>query len=317
MDQKLEHRLERAGFETIEPQPGEEQPPPRKLFALSPINQRRLANFKRNRRGLLVAVDLPGPVRPVARSPSSSPTTGRSSSPTRARSCSRCWSTIRNRSSAASWRPPTIATRSSQDEITGERLDDLAADPLLLPHRQQRDPDAGAGGAVVDDDAGGALPALSARASTIPTARSATGTGWAPTTRRRDVVARLIYGFRISVEFGLTLAIISSFIGVIAGRGAGLFRRLGRPRLPALHRDLDVDPGALSAADHLVGDRAELLGAARHIAAVLVGGAGRRGAGGVPARPQLRIRQRGAGARRRQPARSCSATSCPTPWWRR
>ena len=39
----------------------------------------------------------------------------------------------------------------------------------------------------------------------------------------RDVVARLIYGFRISVLFGLTLAIISSVIGVIAGAVQGYF----------------------------------------------------------------------------------------------
>ncbi len=39
----------------------------------------------------------------------------------------------------------------------------------------------------------------------------------------RDVVARLIYGFRISVLFGLTLAIVSSVIGVIAGAVQGYF----------------------------------------------------------------------------------------------
>ena len=33
----------------------------------------------------------------------------------------------------------------------------------------------------------------------------------------RDVVARLIYGFRISVLFGLCLTIVSSVIGVAAG----------------------------------------------------------------------------------------------------
>ncbi len=33
----------------------------------------------------------------------------------------------------------------------------------------------------------------------------------------RDVLARLIYGFRISVLFGLTLTILSSIIGVAAG----------------------------------------------------------------------------------------------------
>ncbi|MBV8839852.1 MAG: ABC transporter permease [Alphaproteobacteria bacterium] len=39
----------------------------------------------------------------------------------------------------------------------------------------------------------------------------------------RDVLARLIYGFRISVLFGLTLTIISSIIGVMAGAVQGYF----------------------------------------------------------------------------------------------
>ncbi|WP_181708003.1 ABC transporter permease [Chthonobacter rhizosphaerae] len=39
----------------------------------------------------------------------------------------------------------------------------------------------------------------------------------------RDVVARLIYGFRISVLFGLTLAIVSSAIGIAAGAVQGYF----------------------------------------------------------------------------------------------
>jgi len=39
----------------------------------------------------------------------------------------------------------------------------------------------------------------------------------------RDVVARLIYGFRISVLFGLTLTIISSIIGIAAGGIQGYF----------------------------------------------------------------------------------------------
>ena len=39
----------------------------------------------------------------------------------------------------------------------------------------------------------------------------------------RDVVARLIYGFRISVVFGLVLTIISSIIGVAAGAVQGYF----------------------------------------------------------------------------------------------
>jgi microcin C transport system permease protein len=39
----------------------------------------------------------------------------------------------------------------------------------------------------------------------------------------RDVVARLIYGFRISVLFGLTLTILSSIIGISAGGVQGYF----------------------------------------------------------------------------------------------
>jgi len=39
----------------------------------------------------------------------------------------------------------------------------------------------------------------------------------------RDVVARLIYGFRISVIFGLVLALLSSVIGVAAGALQGYF----------------------------------------------------------------------------------------------
>jgi len=39
----------------------------------------------------------------------------------------------------------------------------------------------------------------------------------------RDVVARLIYGFRISVLFGLTLTILSSVIGVVVGALQGYF----------------------------------------------------------------------------------------------
>jgi len=41
--------------------------------------------------------------------------------------------------------------------------------------------------------------------------------------RGRDVLARLIYGFRISVLFGFILTIVSTFIGVIAGALQGYF----------------------------------------------------------------------------------------------
>ena len=39
----------------------------------------------------------------------------------------------------------------------------------------------------------------------------------------RDVLARVIYGFRISVLFGFTLTMISAVIGVFAGALQGYF----------------------------------------------------------------------------------------------
>jgi len=64
----------------------------------------------------------------------------------------------------------------------------------------------------VDDDLRVPLPAP-------PSARHWLGTD----DRGRDVVARLIYGFRISVLFGLVLTLLSSVIGVIAGALQGYF----------------------------------------------------------------------------------------------
>src|SRR5665213_559608 len=72
-------------------------------------------------------------------------------------------------------------------------------------------------------------------------------------------------------------------------RGARLFRRLDRFAVSAVYRNLDLDPVALSFADHLIGAGAGLLRAARHIAAVFLGVAGPSGARGVPARPEFRI----------------------------
>lgn len=55
-----------------------------------------------------------------------------------------------------------------------------------------------------------------------PTAPS--GDNWLGTDDQgRDVVARVIYGFRISVLFGLALTILSSIIGIAAGAAQGYF----------------------------------------------------------------------------------------------
>ena len=60
---------------------------------------------------------------------------------------------------------------------------------------------------------------LPAPAPSPPDARNWLGTD----DQARDVVARVIYGFRISVLFGLVLTILSSIVGVIAGAVQGYF----------------------------------------------------------------------------------------------
>ena len=132
----------------------------------------------------------------------------------------------------------------------------------------------------------------------------------------RDVVARLIYGFRISVLFGLTLTIISSVIGVAAGAVQGyfggwtdlLFQRFIEiwTSIPSLYLLLIIS-------SVLVPGFFVLLGILLLFSWVSLVGLVRaeflRGA-------QFRIRPGRARARRVEPHASCSATSCPTPWWR-
>jgi microcin C transport system permease protein len=60
---------------------------------------------------------------------------------------------------------------------------------------------------------------LSSPAPSPPDRRNWLGTD----DQARDVVARVIYGFRISVLFGLALTILSSIIGVIAGAVQGYY----------------------------------------------------------------------------------------------
>ncbi len=58
----------------------------------------------------------------------------------------------------------------------------------------------------------------------VPAPAPPSGENWLGTDDQgRDVVARLIYGFRISVLFGLVLTIVSSIVGVMAGAVQGYF----------------------------------------------------------------------------------------------
>ena len=59
--------------------------------------------------------------------------------------------------------------------------------------------------------------------------------------RGRDVAARLLYGFRVSMLFALALTVIGVFLGIVAGAIQGYFA--GRTDLvfSALHRNLGLD----------------------------------------------------------------------------
>ena len=156
-------------------------------------------------------------------------------------------------------------------------MGDLAADPLCLP--------------TVVRDLGQPAPAP-------PSARNWLGTD----DQARDVLARVIYGFRISVLFGFTLTIVSLGRRHRRRRGAGLSTAAGSTCL--FQRFIEIWSGMPQLYLLIIlasVDRAELLDPAGLPAAVLLDGADRRGAGGIPARPQPRLRPRGA-------ARS----ACPT-----
>ncbi len=59
---------------------------------------------------------------------------------------------------------------------------------------------------------------------TVPAPSPPSGVNWLGTDDQgRDVLARLIYGFRISVLFGLMLTVFSSVVGILAGAVQGYF----------------------------------------------------------------------------------------------
>jgi microcin C transport system permease protein len=220
LDAKLQDHLTAKGFDALEPQPGQTEPPPRR-FRLSPINQRRLANFKRNRRGTLSLILFLGLFilslgaevfsndRPVIVSykgeilfpavvdyPESK--FGGFLATTDYRD-----PFIEDEINANGWMVwPAI--RYSYRTVNNEIATPAPAAPwwmMSLTQRCQRYP------LGVKD----------------PNCTIGNWNWLGTDDQGRDVVARLIYGFRISVEFGLTLAIISSIIGVFAGAVQGYF----------------------------------------------------------------------------------------------
>ncbi|KAF1856321.1 hypothetical protein Lal_00041105 [Lupinus albus] len=176
-----------------------------------------------------------------------------------------------------------------------ERLGDLAADPVLLRYDQREPADPLPLPADLDAlrrpvQAGGRTPRRHGlRRHSLALARHRQHDPRRP--RPRDL--RLPHLGAVRADPGRRV------LGHrCPGRGgAGLFRRLGRSRLPALHRGLGRYSDPLPHHHHLGLHRAGLLRAARHHAALLVGGAGERGARRIPAGAQFRIRARRPGAR--------------------
>jgi len=216
----MDQILDRERLETINPAPGQTEPPPRRL-RISPLNQRRWVNFKANRRGYwslwiflflfigsllaeFVANDRPLVISyqgeilfPVFNNYPESKFGGFLAT--------------------TDYRDPFI-----QDEILANGW--IVWAPIRYAN------------STVNNEIAVPAPAppwwlmtLDERCSRYPEGvndRNCTLGNWnwlGTDDQGRDVVARLIYGFRISVLFGLTLAIISSVIGVVAGAVQGYF----------------------------------------------------------------------------------------------
>jgi microcin C transport system permease protein len=222
LDVKLDEKLKERGFDTITPEPGQVQPPPRRFAGLSPINQRRLQNFKRNRRGFwslwiflfLFGISLFAEViandRPIVVSyngellfpafvdyPESK--FGGFLATTDYRD-----TFIQDEIIASGgwilWPP----IRYSYRTVNKEMATPAPAPPWWMLTLEERCRGYPLG---VDD----------------PNCTIGNWNWLGTDDQGRDVVARVIYGFRISVLFGLILAIVSSVIGVIAGAVQGYF----------------------------------------------------------------------------------------------
>ncbi len=134
----------------------------------------------------------------------------------------------------AVYRDPAVKEMIAQKQ----RLDRLAADPLLLRHAQQDPADGLSGEADLDADHGGlqacrraGLPPLQRRARMELARHRRPGPR-----RRRPRHLRVSHLGAVRPRADLLLVDHRGR----GGCGAGLFRRLDRSPVPALHRDLDV-----------------------------------------------------------------------------
>jgi len=216
----MDATLERKSFETIVAEPGQTEPPPKKLF-LTPLNRRRLDNFKANRRGfwslwiflVLFVVSLSAEFisndRPIVVSYKGETLFPIFVDYPEAKFGGFLATTdyrdpiIEDEILANGWMvwPPI---RYSYGTVNNEIPTPAPSKPWWLMSKQERCDRYPEG--VAD--------------------RNCTLGNWnwlGTDDQGRDVVARMIYGFRISVLFGLTLAIISSVVGVVAGAVQGYF----------------------------------------------------------------------------------------------
>ena len=221
VDAKADERPALAGYDTINPEPGQTQPPPRRRLSLSPINQRRWANFRKNRRGywslwiflVLFFVTLFAEVisndRPLIVSYK-----GETLFPILVNYPEEKFGGFL---ATTDYRDPYI-----QDEINANGW--MVWPMVRYSYR------------TVNNELARPAPAppwwmmsLEERCARYPQGvddPNCTVGNWnwlGTDDQGRDLVARLIYGFRISVLFGLTLAIVSSVIGVLAGAVQGYF----------------------------------------------------------------------------------------------
>ncbi|GAA0786521.1 ABC transporter permease [Roseibium denhamense] len=220
MDKRLTKDLEDAGYETITPLPEETTPPPKKM-RLSPINQRRLELFKANKRGfwslwiflvlfvLAMLAEFIVNDRPIIVSYK-----GEILSPVFADYPEEKFGGFL---AVTDYRDPFI-----QDEINANGW--MVWPPIRYSYR------------TVNKDIPVPAPAPPSwrlskeeRCSRYPLGVDdpncvAGNWNWLGTDDQgRDVVARLIYGFRISILFGLSLTLASSAIGIAAGAVQGYY----------------------------------------------------------------------------------------------
>ena len=127
-----------------------------------------------------------------------------------------------------------------------------------------------------------------------PTAQNWLGTD----DQARDVLARIIYGFRISVLFGLALTLLSSVVGVAAGAVQGYFGGLVDL---SMQRFMEIWGGMPTLYLLIIMSSMIVPGFWTILVLMLLFSwmtPGRPRPGRVPARPQSRLRPRRQGARR-------------------